>query len=101
MFRKIPNDGNGPAAANKNGLFTKYIAKGLGGYVDGGVIRIHYDGGARTEHAHFGLDSGGGVFGDEFFIGGDDFFRVLVGDHAHADLGGGAGGNHGLGAGSG
>ena len=67
------------------------------------LAAVGFDGNGRAgaEHADLGLDSGGRVILHEFFECREDFFRILIRHHAHADFSDGFGGDDGFGSRSG
>src|ERR1700691_6084978 len=87
VFGEIADDGNRASAADEHGLASKNIREGTRGYIDGVMIRVHRNRWTRAQYPDLRLDPGGGVVLDELLVSRDNFLRILIRHHAHADLG--------------
>src|SRR5713101_7418627 len=95
---EVSDNRNRSTAADEHGFLPENVTEGLRGDMDSGMVWIHDDGRTGAQDPDFGFNAGRSFFLDEFFVGRDDFLRVLFGHQPDAHLSRGARGNHGLGA---
>src|SRR5258708_16879536 len=94
---EIGHDGNGAAGADEDGVFLEDLMHGFGSGLDEAVVGADHAGRALAEDFDLGLNALGRQFLHVVGVLLEYVVGVLIGHHAHGDLGVGEGRDHRLG----
>src|SRR5258706_10579706 len=85
------DDGDAAAFADEDGFFAEAALDGFGGKLHGAPANWDDDSGGAAFTGDFDRHAFRAALAQRFLEFSEDFIGILVGDHAHGDLGGGFG----------